>query len=518
MAHRVTLAIAVAVALVLAAGCTSKPAPDASPTASRSFSFQAGAEGLGDSYFPDAGNGGYDVGNYALNLRYDPATDRLSGTAVITAKATQDLSQFNLDFRGLTTERVTVDGTGAKAAQDGDELVVTPAAGLPKDAQFTVEVRYAGVPKAYEEPGLGQIGFLHTDDGAVAIGQPQVAASWYPVNDHPRDKATYTVAIAAPDGLSALSNGVLKEKKSADGYTTWTWSETKPMASYLATVVIGQYRLKESTHDGKPVVLAVDTSLSTQIDTQLARTPEIVDFLESKFGPYPFDAIGGIVVDDRRIRFALENQSRPIYSFAFFDPPGTDGTGVIVHELAHQWYGDSVSVNEWKDIWLNEGFATYAEWLWTEEQKQETAQQIFDRLLLAHPEHDVERDHRRPRRGGSVRLRWRLPAGWHDPARVAGHGRRRRLLQDPSGLGGGEARRERHHHGLHRGRRANLGQTARRSVPGLALRQGTATAPDWLTRHPWHALMVALRRHRCRGTVPSRHRIRPVSLKLRLST
>ncbi len=170
MAHRVTLAIAVAVALVLAAGCTSKPAPDASPTASRSFSFQAGAEGLGDSYFPDAGNGGYDVGNYALNLRYDPATDRLSGTAVITAKATQDLSQFNLDFRGLTTERVTVDGTGAKAAQDGDELVVTPAAGLPKDAQFTVEVRYAGVPKAYEEPGLGQIGFLHTDDGAVAIG------------------------------------------------------------------------------------------------------------------------------------------------------------------------------------------------------------------------------------------------------------------------------------------------------------------------------------------------------------
>ncbi len=380
MAHRVGTAIAAAVAVAVAAGCTSspKPAPDGTPTATRSFSFQAGAEGLGDSYFPDAGNGGYDVGNYALNLRYDPATDRLSGTAVITAKATQDLSQFNLDFRGLTTERVTVDGTEAKAAQDGDELVVTPATGLPKDAQFTVEVRYAGVPKAYEEPGLGEIGFLHTDDGAVAIGEPQVAASWYPVNDHPRDKATYTVAIAAPDGLSALSNGVLKEKKSAGGYTTWTWSETKPMASYLATVVIGRYRVKESTHDGKPVVLAVDTSLSTAIDTQLARTPEIVDFLEGKFGPYPFDAIGGIVVDDRRIRFALENQSRPIYSFAFFDPPGTDGTGVIVHELAHQWYGDSVSVNEWKDIWLNEGFATYAEWLWTEGQKQRTAQQIFD--------------------------------------------------------------------------------------------------------------------------------------------
>ncbi len=148
-----------------------------------------------------------------------------------------------------------------------------------------------------------------------------------------------------------------------------------------------------------------------------------------KFGPYPFDAIGGIVVDDRRIRFALENQSRPIYSFAFFDPPGTDGTGVIVHELAHQWYGDSVSVNEWKDIWLNEGFATYAEWLWTEEQKQETAQQIFDNFYSRTQKHDVERDHRRPRRGGSVRLRWRLPAGWHDPARVAGHGRRRRLLQ-----------------------------------------------------------------------------------------
>jgi len=140
--------------------------------------------------------------------------------------------------------------------------------------------------------------------------------------------------------------------------------------------VVGRYRVKESTHDGLPVVLAVDTSLSTSIDRQLARTPEVIDFLETKFGPYPFDAIGGIVIDDQRIRFALENQTRPIYSQAFFD--GGDGTWVIVHELAHQWFGDSVALLDWRDIWLNEGFATYAEWLWAERTNAGAARSQFD--------------------------------------------------------------------------------------------------------------------------------------------
>jgi aminopeptidase N len=151
------------------------------------------------------------------------------------------------------------------------------------------------------------------------------------------------------------------------------------MAPYLATVVIGDFRVQQSTHDGKQVVTAVASSLPTDVDQQLARTPAVVDFLEQWFGPYPFDAIGGIVIDDDRIRFALENQSRPIYSDAFF-AGGQDGVWVIVHELAHQWYGNSVSVHDWREIWLNEGFASYAEWLWFEKRGGRSAQANFERF------------------------------------------------------------------------------------------------------------------------------------------
>jgi aminopeptidase N len=149
------------------------------------------------------------------------------------------------------------------------------------------------------------------------------------------------------------------------------------MAAYLATVVIGRYRVDESEHGGRPVIVAVDADLPTTVDRELARTGEVVDFLSGFFGPYPFEAMGGIVIDDPRIRFALENQTRPIYSRGFFRGPG-GGEWVIVHELAHQWFGDSVSVHDWSHIWLNEGFATYAEWLWHERRDGRSAQAIFD--------------------------------------------------------------------------------------------------------------------------------------------
>ena len=392
--RRRIVAATLAVMVGVAAGCTRAefvPARDPAPSPSAGASggptgaTQGGApggigsDGIGDSYFPKAGNGGYDVASYDLDLRYEPRTDTLTGTAKITASATADLTRFNLDLKDLAVRSATVDGKAAQTRASGEELVVTPTAGIASGARFVVEIRYGGVPKPYAEPGLGEIGFLHTPEGAIAIGEPQVAASWFPVNDHPRDKATYTFRITAPAGLAALANGALKGRKTAGGVTTWTWVESRPMASYLATVVIGLYRLQESTHDGKPVVIAVDTSLPETIDRQMARTPEIVDFLESKFGPYPFDAMGGIVIDDKRVRFALENQSRPIYSNAFFEGNGNDGTWVIVHELAHQWYGDSVALADWKDIWLNEGFATYAEWLWGES-RGEPAQSQFDGL------------------------------------------------------------------------------------------------------------------------------------------
>ncbi|HEY7224264.1 MAG TPA: M1 family metallopeptidase [Micromonosporaceae bacterium] len=342
--------------------------------------FGPGSDGIGDSYYPKAGNGGYDVGNYDLDVRYDPAAGELTGNATITATATANLTRFDLDFDGLPVTSTTVNGQAAGRQQQGGELVITPATPLPTGATFTTVVVYRGKPSSHTEPALGATGFLTTADGAVAIGEPQVAASWFPVNDHPRDKATYTIRISAPSGLAALSNGTLVSKQPAAvaGYTTWTWRESSPMAPYLATMVVGNYRVLQSTHDGRPVVLAVHSSLPASIDLELAQTPQIVDYLASVFGPYPFDALGGIVINEPRVNFALENQTRPVYAATFFADP--DPSWVLAHELAHQWYGDSVSINDWSDIWLNEGFATYAEWLWNEHRGVQTAQQAFDRL------------------------------------------------------------------------------------------------------------------------------------------
>ncbi|MEU1968880.1 M1 family metallopeptidase [Micromonospora sediminicola] len=328
--------------------------------------FRPGAADAGDPYVPGAGNGGYDVGHYALDVRYDPGDDRLTGTATVTATATEALSRFQLDLAGLDVDRVRVDGEPAKHRHDDAELVVTPAHGLPSGRRFTVEVTYGGVPKPLPNAELGDGGFHTTGDGAIALGQPESASTWYPVNDHPSDKATYDIAITVPDGLAALSNGVPKGRTSSGGRTTWRWSEGSPMASYLTTLVIGDYRVTSGTHAGRPLVTAVASALPADgpAAASVARTGEVADFLAARFGPYPFDAYGGVVVADDRIRYALETQSRPVYGPGFFR--GGPNTEVVAHELAHQWFGDSVSVARWSDIWLNEGFATYAEWLWAE--------------------------------------------------------------------------------------------------------------------------------------------------------
>ncbi|MET7877105.1 M1 family metallopeptidase [Micromonospora sp. DT68] len=368
--HRLAIVTAFTCAVALgAAGCTGAD----------NDGFRPGAADAGDPYVPGRGNGGYDVTHYGLGVRYDPTTDRLTGRAAITATATQDLSRFNLDLAGLDVGAVTVDQARAEHRRDASELVVTPRDRLPRGRQFTVVVDYQGVPSAVTDGALGSGGFLHTDDGAIALGQPDSAATWFPVNDHPSDKASYDIAVTVPDGLAALSNGVPGPRSSADGWTTWRWSERTPMASYLSTLVIGNYRVVDGNHAGRPIVTAVAASLPATGGAagSLARTGEIADFLASRFGPYPFDSYGGIAVADDRISYALETQSRPVYGPAFFtdDRPNP---GVVTHELAHQWFGDSVSLSRWGDIWLNEGFASYAEWLWEEHDGGRTAQRNFE--------------------------------------------------------------------------------------------------------------------------------------------
>jgi Peptidase family M1 domain/Peptidase M1 N-terminal domain/Immune inhibitor A peptidase M6 len=549
-----------------------------------------GAPGLGDPYFPLDGNGGYDVEHEDLHLRYDPATDALTGLATITARATQDLSRFDLDLRDLQVASVEVGHHAARWRQDGGELVVTPSRALPDHRSFTTVVAYRGSPQPLDEAALGEVGFFPTDDGAVVAGQPHGAATWFPVNGHPRDAASYTFSITVPKGLQAVANGAPDGHRTHGRWTTWHWEARTPMASYLATMAIGHFHLTDRTQRGLRYVDAVDPRLSDPLarprtgdryalsragepayerlsrtlsvpgrgarlsfwvaratepsvdsllveahrpgtdawttlpdanghttqetgrscphrldlhpflrhyqgvgadggcrptgttgawwaasgssdgyeqwavdlsayaggdvevaityvtddavtlrgvdlddlevstgegstsfeddgDTldgwsvpgapegsapngqdwvagtpadeppspgkvargSLAREPEVIGFLSGRFGPYPFSAAGGIVDSTEGLGFALETQTRPVYSPGFFTDAAA-GDGVVVHELAHQWFGDSVRLARWQDIWLNEGFATYAEWLWGAHEGSASVQDAFDQV------------------------------------------------------------------------------------------------------------------------------------------
>ncbi|MGK5631549.1 M1 family metallopeptidase, partial [Streptomyces sp. URMC 123] len=346
--------------------------------------FTPGAPGVGDSYYPDFGNGGYDVSHYDLRLKYQPRTDLLEGTATILATTTQNLSRFNLDF-GLAVSEIRVNGKKASFTTSGaHELVVTPAAPLEKNKQISVVVRYSGKPS--EVKINGYTGWHRTPDGGVAAQQPEAAVWWFPSNDHPTDKATYDVSVAVPDGTQAISNGVLLSQTSKAGWTRFNWRSDKPQATYLATLAVGKFDITtDKTADGLPVLNAYSKDLGANAGAARAsveRTAEVAEYLTEVFGPYPFNALGGYVPNVPR-GYALETQTRPFYGKQAFDRGAN--VSVVVHELAHQWYGDSVSVKDWKDIWVNEGFARYAQWLWSEKEGEGTAQELADHVYGLYP-------------------------------------------------------------------------------------------------------------------------------------
>jgi len=333
-----------------------------------------GASGVRDPYFPKAGNGGYDVTHYALTLAYDPDAEKLTGTAEITARATQDLSAFDLDLKGLDVGGVTVEGRGARWNRSGQELTVRPHEDLDKGETFRTTVRYSGKPVTITDADGSEEGWLRTADGAVGLGEPTGSMAWFPGNHHPTDKATYDIAVTVPEGLTAFSNGELAGESTKKGRTTFSWHTAEPMASYVATVAIGTYKVSRSaTKGGIPVYVAVDPTQVKASAKVLAKIPEIMEWEELNFGPYPFTSTGAIVGGPDDAEYALETQNRPFF-------PGATDTSTLVHELAHQWYGDSVTPKSWRDMWLNEGFATYAEWLWQEDHGGDSVDEIFNSL------------------------------------------------------------------------------------------------------------------------------------------
>ncbi|CAM3603069.1 M1 family metallopeptidase [Nocardioides zeicaulis] len=323
-----------------------------------------GASGVGDAYWPLDGNGGIDVTAYRIDNRYDLAKKRLAGSTTVELTATEDLHSFSLDFL-LRVSRVQVDGADASYTKTdgGHELRITPATPLVAGTSHDVEVTYADKPSRYSY--AGESNWLASSSEVVAMNEPHMAPWWFPANDHPSDKAIVDVRTTVPHGREVISNGELKGRDVGKRTTTWHWRADEPMAPYLAFFAAGDFAVAKGKHDGLPWLVAVSQALpgaDQRASMRLMRkTPRVISGLEKDLGAYPFSVVGGLTTS-LDVGFALENQTRPTYPAV-----GGNATSLIVHELAHQWFGDDIAVQSWRDIWLNEGFATFMEWRWTEQ-------------------------------------------------------------------------------------------------------------------------------------------------------
>jgi aminopeptidase N len=376
------LFVSISTVLVLLTGCVAAtPGPTAIPTRlphttvptepspTASVKFEPGAPGVGDSLYPRFGNSGYDVQHYTLDITVkDVATSQLDGMTSLDAKATQNLSSFNLDFIGFEISSILVNGESAAFKRAGQELTVTPSTPLSANESFTVEIQYQGAPGEMNSEALSfQTGWITFEGGSFVLGEPDGAATYFPVNDHPRDKASYTFRVTVPEPFEVAANGVLTETVDQADMNTFVFEVRDPMASYLATINIDEFDLETSqSENGVPIRNYYPAGRLDDGRKTFARQGEMLDYFSGLFGPYPFEVYGAVVIDTE-FGAALETQTLSIFSRTVIDADQPEGSQqVIAHELAHQWFGDSVSLADWRDIWLNESFATYAQALWME--------------------------------------------------------------------------------------------------------------------------------------------------------
>jgi len=332
----------------------------------------AAGAGAAEPFFPHEGDRGYDARSYAVHLAYRPSKGAVVATARMVATARTRLTRFSLDLRGLRVTAVSVDGERARSSRGSDKLRIVPANPIAAGGTFATVVSYRGRPQTVTDPDGSKEGWYPTRDGALAVGEPIGTKAWLPCNNVPADKARFEIDLTVPAGLTAAANGRLLGIRREGARRTFEWRENQPMSTYLAVLDIGRGRLFHSTIDGLPSWTFVDRALARFSQRPLSKLPEIVRFESKIFGPYPFDAAGSIV-DVAALGYALETQTRPIYAFVPDIP-------TLVHETAHQWFGDSVGLRRWPDIWLNEGFATWTEWFYAERHGKRTARQIFRRL------------------------------------------------------------------------------------------------------------------------------------------
>jgi len=389
--HRTPLVAVALAAAVLVAGCDDKPA--ASPPAATAsaaapvattIDYTAWDKGrsttVADPIYPQHGNAGLDVLHYGLKLNWAPATTTLTGTATIQVRPVQDATTITLDFKPYTLDGVTVDDVTADAAVQDEKLVVQHP--VTADQPVTLVVAYHGKPATTPFPthrgDAEPLGLTITKDkGLWTMQEPYGAYTWYPANDQPSDKALYDVSVTVPAGYSAISAGTPAGVQGA----TFAYRSDEPMSSYLQTLAVGKYRkVTAKGPGGTPLTYWYRPGTDDKLLPSLRKSPQFLSFLEQRFGPYPF-ATGGIVLVDSESGMETQQMITMGGKIKKLDAAGFETD--LLHEYAHQWFGDTVTTSTWTDLWLNEGWATYIQFLWEQQQVHFSDRALEDFLRKA---------------------------------------------------------------------------------------------------------------------------------------
>ena len=357
-----------------------------------------------DPYVPGHGDASYDVLHYDLDLGYKLVGNRLDGDVTLTCIARQDLRAVNVDLARLRVAKVWVDGKPARSTHRSGRIRIDVSARA--GTGFELRIKYSGQPGTIETKTLGDAGWEELQDGVIVAGQPHGAPAWFPCNDRPDNKATYTFRMAAPADYYVAMSGDLTDEIRRGSTVQWVYQQHAPMAPYLATVQIGRYTVRE-LDDRIRVVGPADVN-GDGYDASFGQQPAMMAIYEELFGPYPFESYTAVITDDD-LEIPLESQSLSTFGRNFASTEW-ENIRLVAHELSHQWFGNAVTVERWQDIWLHEGFACYAEWLWSEASGRETTEERAlhhhqklarsrQDLLLADPTPDLMFDDRVYKRG-----------------------------------------------------------------------------------------------------------------------
>ncbi|MBP2706744.1 M1 family metallopeptidase [Microbispora sp. RL4-1S] len=331
-------------------------------------------------YFAGHGDESYRIDHYDLTLGYRIGPNRLDGVARLTVVAEEPLDRLALDLGVFRVSRVLVDGEQVPFTHRDGKLTISPGRSLPPGEPVIAEVRYSGSPRPVRSH-WGGLGWEELTDGAIVASQPIGAPSWFPCNDRPGNKASYRISVTTASAYQVIANGRLASTHRAASGTTWVYEQNEPMATYLASVQIGLYQRAELPGT-VPQALAFPRRLAAQVKHDFGRQDQMLAVFAERFGPYPFGAYTVVVADDE-LEIPIEAQGMSVFGRNHVDGRRRDER-LVAHELAHQWFGNSLTLADWSDIWLHEGFATYAEWVWSEasggEHAGEHARRWRDRL------------------------------------------------------------------------------------------------------------------------------------------